>query len=74
MSNGRLAPTRVGVLGTGEVGRRLAGGFSSRGHDVMIGSRDPGKPELGEWLRGRIEGLQSAEKQLAAAVATLSGG
>jgi predicted dinucleotide-binding enzyme len=50
MANSRLAKTRVGVLGSGEVGRRLAAGFASRGHDVMIGSRDPGKPELGEWL------------------------
>ena len=59
MSNGRLAPTRVGVLGTGEVGRRLAAGFSSRGHDVMIGSREPGKPELGEWLSGDGAGIEA---------------
>jgi predicted dinucleotide-binding enzyme len=52
MTNGRMAPSRVGVLGSGEVGRRLAAGFSSRGHIVMIGSRDPGKPELREWLSG----------------------
>lgn len=50
MANGRLPRTRVGVLGTGAVGRRLAGGFRSRGHDVMIGSRDPDKPELRDWL------------------------
>ena len=59
MSNGRLAHTRVGVLGTGEVGRRLAAGFSSRGHDVMIGSRDPGKPELSEWLSGDGAGIKA---------------
>ena len=52
MTNGRLAQSRVGVLGSGEVGRRLAAGFASRGHRVMIGSRDPGKPELREWLSG----------------------
>ncbi len=50
MASGRLARSRVGVLGSGEVGRRLAAGFSGFGHDVMIGSRDPGKPELREWL------------------------
>lgn len=50
MTTRRLAQCRVGVLGSGEVGRRLAAGFSSRGHAVMIGSRDPGKPELREWL------------------------
>ena len=50
MANGRLTQSRVGVLGSGEVGRRRAAGVGSRGHDVMIGSRDPGKPELREWL------------------------
>src|SRR5436190_5387456 len=59
MANGRLAKTRVGVLGTGEVGRRLAEGFRSRGHDVMIGSRDPGKPELREWLAGDGAGIEA---------------
>jgi 8-hydroxy-5-deazaflavin:NADPH oxidoreductase len=46
----RLPPTRVGVLGSGEVGRRLAAGFRSRGHDVVIGSRESDKPDLREWL------------------------
>ncbi len=50
MSDGRLAQRRIGVLGSGEVGRRLAFGFAQCGHDVMIGSREPGKPELGEWI------------------------
>jgi NADPH-dependent F420 reductase len=49
---------RIGVLGTGEVGRRLAQGFSSRGHDVVIGSRDPDKPELREWLSSDGAGVQ----------------
>jgi hypothetical protein len=31
MANGRLAESRVGVLGSGEVRRRLAAGFCSRG-------------------------------------------
>ena len=55
----RLAHTRVGVLGSGEVGRRLAAGFASRGHDVMIGSREPGKPELSEWLSGDGAGIKA---------------
>jgi 8-hydroxy-5-deazaflavin:NADPH oxidoreductase len=54
-----LEQTRVGVLGTGEVGRRLAGGFRDRGHEVMIGSRDPDKSELREWLSGDGEGIQA---------------
>lgn len=59
MANGRLAQSRVGVLGSGEVGRRLAAGFCSRGHDVMIGSRDPSRPELGEWLSGDGAGIKA---------------
>ncbi len=59
MTNGRLAQSRVGVLGSGEVGRRLAAGFASRGHSVMIGSRDPGKPELREWLSGDGAGVEA---------------
>jgi predicted dinucleotide-binding enzyme len=59
MANDRLAQTRVNVLGTGEVGRRLAGGSRSRGHDVMIGSRDPGKPELREGLSGDGAGIKA---------------
>jgi hypothetical protein len=37
----------------------LAGGFRSRGHDVMIGSRDSGKPELREWLSGDGAGIKA---------------
>jgi 8-hydroxy-5-deazaflavin:NADPH oxidoreductase len=59
VTNGRLAQSRVGVLGSGEVGRRLAAGFSSRGHRVMIGSREPGKPELREWLSGEGAGIHA---------------
>lgn len=59
MVNVRLAQGRVGVLGTGEVGRCLAAGFASRGHRVMVGSRDPGKPELREWLSGEGTGVEA---------------
>jgi len=58
-----LAPAvrerRECVLGSGEVGRRLAAGFCSRGHDVVIGSRDPGKPELREWLASDGAGVKA---------------
>ena len=42
MTSRRLPRSRVGVLGSGEVGRRLAAGFAGCGHEVMIGSRDLG--------------------------------
>ena len=36
---------KVGILGTGEVGKALARGFVSRGHEVMIGSRSEEKAQ-----------------------------
>jgi predicted dinucleotide-binding enzyme len=42
---------KVGVLGSGDVGKRLAGGFASRGHEVMLGTRTPGNPELAKWAK-----------------------
>jgi predicted dinucleotide-binding enzyme len=38
---------KVGILGSGDVARRLAGGFISHHHDVMLGSRTPAK--LADW-------------------------
>lgn len=63
----RLAETRVGVLGTGEVGRRLAAGFGQRGHHVTIGSRDPATPELREWLSTEGAAIQAGTFAEAAA-------
>jgi predicted dinucleotide-binding enzyme len=37
----------------------LAHGFRSRGHEVVIGSRNPDKPELREWLSGEGAGVQA---------------
>jgi predicted dinucleotide-binding enzyme len=58
--------TRVGVLGTGAVGRRLATGFKGRGYEVMIGSRDPGKSDLREWLSDEGAGVQAVTFKKAA--------
>jgi predicted dinucleotide-binding enzyme len=41
---------KIAVLGTGKVGEVLANGFLKHGHDVMRGSRDPGK--LAPWKTG----------------------
>ncbi len=38
-----MQKVRIGVLGSGDVGRVLAAGFVSLGHEVLIGSRDPEK-------------------------------
>jgi predicted dinucleotide-binding enzyme len=39
---------KVGVIGSGQVGRTLADGFLGLGHDVMCASRDPSK--LDDWV------------------------
>jgi hypothetical protein len=41
---------KVGVLGSGDVAKALAGGFIKHGHETMIGTRDRAK--LAEWHRG----------------------
>ncbi len=38
---------KIGIIGSGVVAKALAKGFLDRGHEVMLGSRDPGK--LKEW-------------------------
>src|SRR2546428_112663 len=42
---------KVGILGSGDVGRALGRGFASRGHEVKIGSRKPNAKELQAWLK-----------------------
>jgi predicted dinucleotide-binding enzyme len=45
-----MAKKKVGVIGSGQVGQVLAGGFVRHGFETMIGSREPGK--LKEWANG----------------------
>ena len=41
---------QVGILGSGEVGQALGLGFAKLGHDVKIGSREPGADKLKPWV------------------------
>jgi predicted dinucleotide-binding enzyme len=47
-----MRTTKIGVIGSGDVGKALARGFAATGHDVKIGSREPAK--LKEVAAGRI--------------------
>ena len=38
---------KIGILGSGDVAKALAGGFLKHGHDVTLGTRTPAK--LAEW-------------------------
>jgi 8-hydroxy-5-deazaflavin:NADPH oxidoreductase len=55
---------KVGVLGSGDVGKTLAAGFLKHGHEVTIGTRTPEK--LAEWgqknPRGNIGSFEDAAK------------
>ena len=42
---------RIGVLGSGDVGRVLGAGLAGLGHDVKLGSRDPGQDKLKAWSK-----------------------
>lgn len=42
---------RIGVLGSGSVGRSLGNGLVRLGHQVKMGSRNPAKGEVAEWRK-----------------------
>ena len=41
----------IGILGSGEVGQKLGGGFIELGHRVKIGTRDPSQEKIKEWIK-----------------------
>ena len=40
----------IGILGSGDVGRRLGDGLIALEHKVKIGTREPGKLDLQQWI------------------------
>ncbi len=42
---------KIGILGSGPVGRSLGTGFAAKGHDIKLGSRTPNKPDVQDWLK-----------------------
>jgi len=42
---------RIGILGTGDVGRKLGSKLASLGHEVKMGSRTAQNPNSYEWVR-----------------------
>jgi predicted dinucleotide-binding enzyme len=55
---------KVGILGSGDVAKTLAGGFLKHSYDVMLGTRAPAK--LAEWTtqhpQGRVGSFADAAK------------
>jgi len=58
---------RVGVLGTGVVGRSIANKLLELGHQVTMGSRSASGEALGEWLAEAGEGARGGSFAEAAA-------
>lgn len=67
---------QIAVLGTGIVGQTLATGFEQRGHDVVLGTRDPGSGAAADWAAahsGRAAQFAEAAGQGEVVVLALNG-
>lgn len=58
---------RIGVLGTGNVGRTIADKLLELGHEVTMGSRSSDSEALQSWLKGMGEGAHGGDFAEAAA-------
>jgi hypothetical protein len=47
---------KVGILGSGDVGRILGDGLIELGHMVKIGTCDPNKDEVVQWVSNHVGG------------------
>jgi hypothetical protein len=56
---------KIGILGSGIVGRVLGAGFVKHGHDVVLGTRDPKKKDVTDWV-GANTGARSGTLEEAA--------
>jgi predicted dinucleotide-binding enzyme len=63
---------KIGIIGSGDVAKALGGGFLKHGHDVVLGTREPGK--LADWARQNPKGraVSFAEAAIYAEVAVLA--
>jgi predicted dinucleotide-binding enzyme len=57
---------KVGVLGSAFVGQTLAAGFLQHGHEAMLGTRDPNKPEVQKWVSNNKGGKAGTFAETAA--------
>jgi len=68
---------KVGIIGSGIVGRVLATAFIREGHDVMLGTRNPSKDEVQKWKKENPagqSGLFSEAAKFADLVVLATGG
>ena len=58
---------KIGILGSGAVGKALAIGFTSEGNEVMLGTRDPNASKITDWLSGAGKGINAGTFEQTAA-------
>lgn len=56
---------KIGIIGSGIVGRVLASAFMSEGHEVMLGTRNISKDEVVKWQRENPGGLLGSFQETA---------
>ena len=56
---------KVGVLGSGTVGQTLGAGFLKHAHQVMLGTRDPKKPDVQKWVQDTPEAIAGTFEETA---------
>ena len=56
---------KIGILGSGIVGRVLATGFLSEGHEVMLGTRNTSKEEVVKWKADNPKGALGSFQETA---------
>lgn len=66
---------KIGIIGSGDVAKALGGGFLKHGHEVVLGTSEPGK--LADWVRanpkGRAVSFTEAAKYAEVAVLAVKG-
>jgi predicted dinucleotide-binding enzyme len=58
--------TKIGVLGSGDVGRVLASSFLKEGNPVMLGTRDTSKDQVVKWKKDNSAGQTGTFEETAA--------
>lgn len=56
---------KVGIIGSGIVGRTLATGFLNEGHEAMLGTRNISKEDVLKWKKANEKGLLGSFQETA---------
>ncbi len=57
---------KIGILGSGAVGKALGNGFAELGHEVILGTRDPKSVKVTDWVTKTGKGVRAGTFEEAA--------